>query len=482
LLPSIKRYFFLSPLLFIVANAATYSHAESVTSPSDRDVPFKINANDYSPAPPSPAFSTGYLYDDKLNIILVAENEANTTTYTYGAVGGQGPAAPKGGTTIYTYGPGKAGTGTPKGRTTTYTYDKGAGRTEPPAPGGLIPPPETPPSEPPVTVSGCAACHQRTIEEISAYKVPHAAFVIEKCEMCHITGKGIGIPVKDYADAHLIVLNDLIEGVVYNVRVSINDRRGREKSSDPITFTPGSIREFLSNAPLNISGVRLTRVEARIFTEAEVEWETDKFATSTVEYGLTEKYGTTVSPPYFVKSHRVRISALKNPQVYHYRVISTDPFGKRAVSADLTIDTSKTFGAPAAPAGPGPEFEQVRVLRLAPEGTTFDKRVGIVITATSEVRPTVEFSKVLDPTKKHNEWELKSLAEAGSRVCHECHKAGVSHPVDVPAYRVPSVLPTAEGRVMVCVTCHRPHGGDIQSLMRYDQKNEICVLCHTHMQ
>lgn len=84
--------------------------------------------------------------------------------------------------------------------------------------------------------------------------------------------------------------------------------------------------------------------------------------------------------------------------------------------------------------------------------------------------------------KPHSIFILKSGKEAGIDACLErCHRQGASHPVGVTSkgnIRIPNSLPTAEGNIMTCVTCHTPHGGKAKYLARIDFKRDICVLCH----
>jgi hypothetical protein len=78
---------------------------------------------------------------------------------------------------------------------------------------------------------------------------------------------------------------------------------------------------------------------------ATVTWTTNEAATSQVEYGLTEEYGS-VSPldASLVNSHSVDLTGLKAGKTYHYRVISKDAANNQAVSADATFKTAASSG------------------------------------------------------------------------------------------------------------------------------------------
>jgi len=90
--------------------------------------------------------------------------------------------------------------------------------------------------------------------------------------------------------------------------------------------------------PPVISNVRTANVQA---TNAQVLWDTNKGATSQVEYGLTTSYGsqTTVDGA-LVTAHTVQLTNLTANTLYHYRVKSSDAAGNPATSGDYTFTTT----------------------------------------------------------------------------------------------------------------------------------------------
>ncbi len=73
---------------------------------------------------------------------------------------------------------------------------------------------------------------------------------------------------------------------------------------------------------------------------ATISWTTDRPATSRVDYGLTNSYGTsTPLDPALVMAHDVALTSLDPEVTYHYRVISTDAFGNQTVGTDRTFAT-----------------------------------------------------------------------------------------------------------------------------------------------
>jgi phosphodiesterase/alkaline phosphatase D-like protein len=91
-----------------------------------------------------------------------------------------------------------------------------------------------------------------------------------------------------------------------------------------------------------ISAVNSTEITK---TGATITWSTNEAATSRVEYGLTEEYGSfTTLDTNLVTNHSVQLTGLKAGKTYHYRVISEDASNNEAVSADNTLKTSASSG------------------------------------------------------------------------------------------------------------------------------------------
>jgi len=78
-------------------------------------------------------------------------------------------------------------------------------------------------------------------------------------------------------------------------------------------------------------------------TSAVITWNTSDSGYSKVEYGPTSGYGGTVVMETPVKDlrlyHRAALTALTPGTSYHYRVSSTDTYGKTRTSADQTFTT-----------------------------------------------------------------------------------------------------------------------------------------------
>jgi hypothetical protein len=78
---------------------------------------------------------------------------------------------------------------------------------------------------------------------------------------------------------------------------------------------------------------------------ATITWDTNEAASSQVEYGPTEEYGsTTTLDETKLTSHSVDLSELKAGKTYHYRVLSKDAADNQAASGDETFTTAGPFG------------------------------------------------------------------------------------------------------------------------------------------
>lgn len=347
----------------------------------------------------------------------------------------------------------------------------------------------------------CEKCHQKVYDEIAGYKFQHSTFILKECDICHISKKagtadepkGRRIPVTDYTIEHMVVLSNMSIDRPYQMKISLNNRKGKKRESNWQLFTPSEITEYFTNdeTPPSISRVIVERVELAAFVSAEVSWETDELSDSVVEYGLTTDYGYSAYSINYNKRHIVKLNGLEHKKVYHYRVISRDVFGNKAASGDYVLDVSKDFNIKQKLAQSEddilPEFRTIKVLGIKQKDkNSKSDKVVVYFTVSDEVTSVVEYLEKKDGAaveEKHGSGGLKSKRETGIDACVKaCHRQGASHPVGVTSRgrnRIPDNLPTAEGRIMTCATCHTPHGSNIKYLARLDFSRDICVLCHT---
>ena len=104
-----------------------------------------------------------------------------------------------------------------------------------------------------------------------------------------------------------------------------------------------------------ISGVTVTEFTT---TSATITWTTNQPATSSIEYGSTNSYGTAVSDNLMTTSHSLTLTDLQPGANYHYRVTSTNSYGFSSMTADAVLTapvfTAKTIG----------EYDNVTVMEV----------------------------------------------------------------------------------------------------------------------
>jgi hypothetical protein len=138
--------------------------------------------------------------------------------------------------------------------------------------------------------------------------------------------------------AHSVTLTALLPGTLYHFRVRSDDHLGDVGLSGDFSLETDVPRLLLSDVRVADLGP----------SSAVIEWDTDRPATSVVEYGPTDTYGMDVSPgALLTMEHSVTVSGLADGTLYHFRAVSTDGYGTTAASADSTFTT-----APIEPTGP----------------------------------------------------------------------------------------------------------------------------------
>ena len=134
------------------------------------------------------------------------------------------------------------------------------------------------------------------------------------------------------ATSHSVTLTELERDTTYHYRVRSADDSENEAVSDDKTFTtPDRTAPVISD----ITAMDITE------TTATITWTTDEPATSRVEYGLTDSYGSSSGKDNtLVTTHSIALSGLAAGTTYHYRVESADASGNNTVSENNTLKTN----------------------------------------------------------------------------------------------------------------------------------------------
>ena len=343
----------------------------------------------------------------------------------------------------------------------------------------------------------CRECHsgvkarelglKDVYSKIDRYAYRHPG-VEDGCVNCHIIKTLPESNVKeilthDYQDEQIVRLKGLSYDRKWTLSLKAKDRGGVETSFEPIGLVPSQVKSSVfddQRAPA-INRVRVEEVRQAIFVEATIRWDTDKFASSEVEYGLTDAYGDRArAEDVFVLDHRVKLAGLKGGKRYHFRVISRDIFGNVSMSEDFILDTGKKFASMPTDLmdGMSPlEIDGVNLFKA--EGS---KDIYLRVMTNRETKILVTLTE--DVEMDNHGFGLVSLRQLQIDVCYKCHRFGISHPVGIRSRgakiaRIPRGLPTIKGGMLTCITCHYPHGGDRRYLSRLNADRDLCVVCHT---
>lgn len=131
--------------------------------------------------------------------------------------------------------------------------------------------------------------------------------------------------------SHQALLESLSEGTTYYFQIRASDGSGNQGSSSVQTFSTLDI-----TSPLITS----KGVQDILGTSAKIVWTTNESTTGTVEYGLTNVYGSSKASLVPSLSHLASLSGLSSSTTYHYRVIAVDASSNQTISADGTFSTS----------------------------------------------------------------------------------------------------------------------------------------------
>ena len=340
---------------------------------------------------------------------------------------------------------------------------------------------------------GCIGCHsgprahelglKDVYSEIESEEIIHDS-ATDKCDVCHII-KAAGLSrtwqMDSYHMARGIVffLKGLSLDRTYDLDLKVRDVDGKNYPFSAASFKPYRIdMEGNDGAPPRFGGIKVEGLEPGVFLSAVINWETDEPTITIVEYGETTGYGDKMqSERLFKTDHTVKLSGLKEGLKYHFRIISKDVFGNTSVSGDFLVDTSARFEKTGGPAEKKDAIGKP-ALKLFRINSTGDSYVGI--SSSFPVKADITVKEGIG-VGKHEEG-LKSARDLQINSCYACHPRSLSHPVGVmstdPGIEVPTELPTIEGGVITCVTCHRPHGGGEAYFARFPFERELCEKCH----
>jgi peroxiredoxin len=138
---------------------------------------------------------------------------------------------------------------------------------------------------------------------------------------------------------HSVPLTDLKLNTRYRFTVISKDRSGNKAGLEIELTTPP--QPYVP--PLVISELTISNITD---FSATITWQTDRPATSQIEYGETNSYGSIASASKEpATKHSSTLMGLRPKTAYHFTAKSKDTFGKEAASEDKTVITLSTAAA-----------------------------------------------------------------------------------------------------------------------------------------
>ncbi|HWR17320.1 MAG TPA: fibronectin type III domain-containing protein [Terriglobales bacterium] len=198
-----------------------------------------------------------------------------------------------------------------------------------------------------------------------------------------------------------------------------------------------------SGDAFSIQNLSLTNVTS---TTATVAWTTSVTTTSSVDYGLTQNYGSSTAISSAGTTPSFTISGLVPSSTYHFRVRSKDSNGVEVVSSDSTFITASSYGT-------APQFAVtgVRAENLSTNGAT------IVWTTTAPASSQVEYGKTtsygsttpVDGTQVTNHSVNVTGLESGATYHYRVHSANPGGPDVISADATFSTLSTGKNTLVI---------------------------------
>ena len=332
----------------------------------------------------------------------------------------------------------------------------------------------------------CMKCHEKIYMKALSNPYRHTV-ATEDCALCHIirnsdTGRGKSLKFSTFQSENILYLGKLDEDKKYRMEVTATD--SAEKSSEPavIAIDPEKIWEYQGKLQTlqELYGVKVDEVRKRSFVHATISWDTNAFATTEIEYLSKGRYPYRFSMDNsYTKAHKIVLRDLRHKRRYRFSVISRDIYGNMLQSGEYIIDTSKEFSHLNKPLEndlPYPFISLMRVFKInGKEG--FYLRVSA--NKPSEILVRLNEVEQLDIRHGRGFVSEKFLK---IDICYKCHPPDASHPVGVKAkgdkVKTPDDLPTIQGGIITCITCHKPHGGERTYFNRFDFRKDLCIKCH----
>lgn len=336
--------------------------------------------------------------------------------------------------------------------------------------------------------ASCLKCHEDLYLNAITSTYQHSV-IKESCVICHVIQDSAGkrniiLWSSTFQKKGTVFLGNLIEDKKYRAGIEILDSNGKKSPPKFIDIIPENTWKFpqASSRLKKLSNVRLEQIKKRIFAEAVIAWVTDVPATSEVEYRLEngEYRKAAASNKLFSRKHKVILNGLKHKRTYMYRVISRDIAGNMLKSEEYSFNTSSKLDPVWLQKDTG--SQQAVITDLKALKTEKGNNYYLKVSANKSAQFVVWLKEVRKTEGSRPCTGFSQTRYSTIDACIICHSQDSSHPVGVrsknPKIIVSDELPTIEGGLITCVSCHYPHGGGKPYFVRVDFTKEICAKCH----
>lgn len=244
-----------------------------------------------------------------------------------------------------------------------------------------------------------------------------------------------------------------------------------------------------------IENILFHGVKRGILYSATISWETDKAASSQIQYGIgSPKHKSSVDHQ-FKTSHLITISPVIPGKHYSYFVISEDVYGNKSQSQVLSFSTKKgERKAAIAEPTPAPMETDIPIV-LTQQFRTVGTKYFLTITASQVTHMKIGRSGkpslvLANPGNKGTSKTktphipLRDTRATNITTCLNCHteyQTENSHPINCgpkPGMIFPTDYPVLKNGKMHCMTCHDTHASNNEARIRRPTKQQLCVGCH----
>ncbi len=397
----------------------------------------------------------------------------------------------------------------------------------------------------------CQGCHGTLIDKDMAGLVIHKPFLEKKCPVCHCRAEADAEddrggddspafrqtaaaemrpgPKFKELDSHLfnavshsffLSPEQLKKGELLVELWDGSERRGIARVKIP-ALSAMAVLEDDGGLPV-IRSVRMERADFGLYSRARISWETDRPATSDLDFGKLRPRPVFCAHRDLVFKHQVLITRLRPGRSYEFELLSKDCFGHLARYAiTLPAETRIKLASPepgAVEAGEEPGAGEARLsscrffrigkrcLVVMELSRSLSVSVGIEV-ARETPRPVVMSKTGEDAGKSEAEMAatnagrmkpetspegkfprhdfLVSVRNTAIDNCFNCHsgiRKEMSHPIEIPpapGMHVPEEYPLLPDGTIGCMTCHVRHAGNNMFRLIRPQGKKFCGACHS---